>query len=43
LLKSENDPSFYRKIKRQCRKLAALVKPQRELAEWRKLLGSLSK
>jgi glycosyltransferase involved in cell wall biosynthesis len=42
LLKSESDPRFYRKIQRQCRKLAALVKPQREINHWKMLLRAVS-
>jgi hypothetical protein len=41
LLKCERDRSFYRALKRHCRNLAALVKPKRELENWRALLKEI--
>ena len=42
LLKAESDPAFYKSLKRRCRDLAHLVKPQRELDAWRRLLRELA-
>ena len=41
LLRAERDPVFYRSLKRQCRDLAHLVKPKRELDAWRRLLKEI--
>ena len=41
LLKSETDLEFYRRLKRQCNRLAYLVKPQRERKAWRNLIDEL--
>ncbi|HWH77610.1 MAG TPA: selenoneine biosynthesis selenosugar synthase SenB, partial [Candidatus Binatus sp.] len=41
LLRCERDRRFYRALKRQCRTLASLVKPKRELEEWKKLLREI--
>jgi putative glycosyltransferase (TIGR04348 family) len=38
LLKAETNADFYRSLKRQCGRVANLVQPKRELAEWRRLL-----
>ena len=38
LLKAETNGDFYRLLKRQCARAAALVQPKRELAQWRRLL-----
>lgn len=42
LLKAESDRSFYKLIQRQCRSLAPLVKPQREMSRWQMLLRRVS-
>jgi putative glycosyltransferase (TIGR04348 family) len=42
LLKAETDVHFYRSLKRQCARLAKLVQPRRELADWRRLLQELT-
>jgi putative glycosyltransferase (TIGR04348 family) len=42
LLISEADPKFYRRLKRQCKRMAYLVQPQREQKAWRDLLDELS-
>jgi putative glycosyltransferase (TIGR04348 family) len=42
LIKAESDPRFYRALERYCKKLSPLVKPQRELAAWRELLGDIT-
>jgi putative glycosyltransferase (TIGR04348 family) len=41
LLKCERDRPFYQALKRYCRKLAPLVKPKRELENWRALLKEI--
>ncbi|HEX9264654.1 MAG TPA: selenoneine biosynthesis selenosugar synthase SenB [Candidatus Binatia bacterium] len=41
-LRAENDADFYRSLQRHCRRLAPLVKPKREMAEWRRLLQELA-
>lgn len=41
LLRAENDAEFYRALRRQCRALAYLVKPKRELDAWRRLLKAI--
>jgi len=41
LLKAEMDADFYRSLKRQCARVANLVQPKRELAEWKQLLREL--
>lgn len=41
LLRAERDRRFYRALKRQCRGLAHLVEPQRELAAWQRLLKAI--
>jgi len=43
LQRLETDRKFYQSLRRQCRGLAHLVKPQRELAAWRKLLNGLAR
>jgi glycosyltransferase involved in cell wall biosynthesis len=43
LLKAETDAAFYRSLKRQCARVANLVQPRRELAEWKRLLRELRK
>lgn len=42
LIKAENDPHFYNAIKRHCKRLSPLVKPQRELAAWGELLRDIT-
>jgi hypothetical protein len=41
LLKSENDPVFYRKLQRHCARAAKWVRPKRELDSWRRLLREI--
>lgn len=41
LLKAENDPTFYRKLKRHCARSAKWVQPKRELDSWRRLLRGI--
>jgi putative glycosyltransferase (TIGR04348 family) len=43
LLKTENDPTFYRKLKRHCARAAKWVRPKRELDSWRRLLREIKK
>ena len=38
LAQAANDSDFYRELKKQCRRIAPLVNPQRELRAWRALL-----
>ena len=38
LARAESDPQFYQEINRICRRLGSLVRPEGELAAWRKLL-----
>ncbi len=42
LLKAETDAKFYRELKRAAARFAPLVKPERELADWRRLLQSVA-
>ncbi|HET7007207.1 MAG TPA: selenoneine biosynthesis selenosugar synthase SenB [Candidatus Binatia bacterium] len=42
LQRVETDKKFYRALKRQCRRLAPMVKPKRELDAWRKILKEIS-
>ena len=41
LLKAENDPIFYRILKRHCARAAKWVRPKRELDSWRRLLKEI--
>ena len=41
LVKAENDRRFYGELKRQCRSFARLVRPEREIAAWRRLLREI--
>ena len=41
LLKAENDRRFYGELKRQCRSFARLVRPEWEIAAWRRLLREI--
>jgi putative glycosyltransferase (TIGR04348 family) len=41
-LRAESDVDFYRSLQRHCRRLASLVEPKREMAEWRRLLQELT-
>ena len=41
LLRAESDREFYRLLKRQCRSLAHIVKPKKELAAWKQLFQEL--
>jgi len=41
LLKVERNPLFYRSLQRRCARIAALVKPARELSAWKALLHEL--
>jgi putative glycosyltransferase (TIGR04348 family) len=41
LIKAESNPRFYNALKRHCKGLSPLVKPQRELAAWRELLRDI--
>jgi putative glycosyltransferase (TIGR04348 family) len=41
LRRAEADPGFYRELTRHCARVSALVRPQREHAAWRRLLGEL--
>jgi len=41
LLKTESNPRFYKSLKRHCQKSAHLVKPKRELENWRRLLQEI--
>jgi putative glycosyltransferase (TIGR04348 family) len=42
LVKAETDRHFYRALKRQCARVAAVVRPKRELADWKLLLQKLA-
>jgi glycosyltransferase involved in cell wall biosynthesis len=42
LLKAETDAKYYHTLKRACARLAPLVKPERELADWRRLLQGVA-
>ncbi len=41
LVKAETDRHFYRALKRQCARVAHVVQPKRELADWKRLLQKL--
>lgn len=41
LLKADTDDQFYRLLKRQCSRIAPLVKPEREVNHWKRLLADL--
>ena len=41
LVKAENDRRFYQALSRQCRGFARLVRPEREVAAWRRLLREI--
>lgn len=41
LKRAETDSRFYRALKRHCARVSYLVRPQREIAAWRRLLGEL--
>jgi len=41
LVKAENDRRFYQVLSRQCRGFARLVRPEREVAAWRRLLREI--
>jgi|SRR5579872_1758306 len=38
----ERDPAFYARLRRRCRRLAPLVKPERERKAWRELLAEIT-
>lgn len=42
LERAEGEPGFYRELRRRCGERAALVRPERERASWRALLGELA-
>jgi putative glycosyltransferase (TIGR04348 family) len=42
LLKAESDQKFYRKLQDQCASFAKLVRPQREIDAWRRLLREIN-
>jgi putative glycosyltransferase (TIGR04348 family) len=42
LLRAETDKKFYRRIQHQCRKLAPVVCPQREISHWKALLRAVN-
>jgi glycosyltransferase involved in cell wall biosynthesis len=42
LFRAETDPRFYARLKRGMRRLARLVRPERECAAWASLLGELT-
>lgn len=42
LLKAENDPVFYRALKRHCASCAKYVRPKREIDSWRRLLHEIN-
>jgi putative glycosyltransferase (TIGR04348 family) len=42
LSRTETDSDFYRSLKNQCARVAKLVQPKRELAEWKRLLQELT-
>jgi len=41
LRRAETDRVFYRALKRQCARVASLIRPQRERAAWRRLFAEL--
>jgi putative glycosyltransferase (TIGR04348 family) len=41
LQRAEEEPRFYRKLKRSCNALLPLVKPQRERQDWQRLMDEL--
>ena len=41
LKRAETDSRFYRALKRDCARVSYLVRPQREIAAWRRLLSEL--
>jgi putative glycosyltransferase (TIGR04348 family) len=41
ILRAETNPAFYRALKRHCARAAKWVRPGRELASWRRLLGEI--
>ena len=41
LVKAENDRRFYQALSRQCRVFARLVRPEREVTAWRRLLREI--
>jgi putative glycosyltransferase (TIGR04348 family) len=41
LLRAENDPVFYRRLRRHCARAAKWVRPKRELDAWRRLLREM--
>jgi putative glycosyltransferase (TIGR04348 family) len=43
LLRAESDKNFYRLLKRHCARLSRLVKPARELTDWRRLLQKFAR
>jgi putative glycosyltransferase (TIGR04348 family) len=42
LLKAERNRLFYQSLQRRCARLSALVRPTREIASWKVLLGELN-
>jgi len=43
LAKAETDPRFYALLKKTCRRLAPLVKPSREIKDWKRMLRELDR
>ena len=41
LVKSENDRTFYRRLKQHCARAATSVQPKREIDSWRRLLSEI--